>query len=447
LLVAFAATTGSALANPLPHQLLERSPDIGAYSLAANAGGDRVVAVPNQYARRLDIFTATPGGPFGAATRLTEPGEPIFDVAAAVAPDATTVVLGEPQTRGGTVAGEVVAVERPPGGQFGAPQTLTRAGADEPAVAFDRAGNAIAVWIRSGRRGYTDFVEQSTRPAGGDWSAPAVISREPRGADSAQVAFDAAGDATAVWGRERSPVDAQPARRRRKTFNAEIVAATRPAGGSFGPAQVVSDPRFDTEEAVLSVNAAGGAAIVWSLNTKGDAHFRVGCAFRDPGQQFGPPRFFTPSRADASAASVFLDDAGRSLFTWRLPFDRPDPELSAFWIAAAAMPPSGSLAPARRLSGTRADFSQLAMTPAGAGVVSWVYNGSYGDLVQARRATSEGKFGPLLQISPRGTVDLLSTTIDSSGAVTFVWIRGSGVKLRLETATLPARRTGAAPPG
>jgi hypothetical protein len=253
------------------------------------------------------------------------------------------------------------------------------------------------------------------------------------------VAFDAAGGAIAIWERQGSPIEGQlvgPARRRRANLKSEIVAAIRPAGGAFAAPQRVSDPRFDTGEPSLSVNASGQAAIVWVLNTKDDRYFRIGGAFRESGQAFGQPRFLTPARADATGASVALDDQGRSLFAWRLPVNRPDPELSAFRIVGSfgtAGTPTGRLRP---LSGTLADYPEIAMTPSGQAVVSWVYNGSYGDLVQARRARTGGRFGPLLPISPRGGVDNLDTVIDDAGRATFVWTRDGRHTQRLEATTL-----------
>ena len=436
------ATATSDAAAPKP-QLLEYGRDAGLCSLAGNAAGDRVVVAPFSFrpeGPRLDVFTAAPGAPFGSASRINGATGPIFNTVAALGPDATAVVVGKPAARAGNIGRGVVALVRPPGGVFSGPQTLTAADADDPSVAFDRQGDAMAIWVRHRSvKSEEDYVEQSTRPNGGDWSAPVVISHEPHSAFTPQVAFDAAGGAVAVW--------------TRNGVRNKVVAAVRAPGGAFGRPQVISDARFHSDEASLSVNSSGQAAVVWVLNTKNDAHFRVGGAFRAPGRAFGPPRFFTPARADATGASIALDDQGRALLTWRISNRKAPGGVSAFWIEVARRPPGGPIGRPVRASGARGEIGELAIAPSGRGRIAWIYHGRRGDLVQARTATTDGGLGPVTQISPRGSLDNLDSTIDASGAVTFVWTRLGKRGERLETTTTPprgsppARRTGEAPPG
>ena len=439
-----AAWPGGAGASVPQPQLLEYGRDVGLYSLAVNPAGDRVLVAPFEFppdGPRLDVFNAAPGSPFGPATRMTGPGGPLFDVVAAVGPDAATAIVGIPPARAGNIGDGVMARVRMPGASFGPAGTVTRSG-DEPFVAFDLQGTATAVWVRHGdNRGSEDYIEESTRPSGGDWSAPVLISHEKRGAYAPQVAFDAAGEAIAVWKRSGSPTEAVAAkpRKTRRRFFDEIIAAIRPPGGGFGQPQVVSDPRFDTGEPSLSVNASGQAALVWVLNTRNDAHFRVGGAFRQPGRPFARPHFFTPARDDATGASVALDDHGRALITWRIAYRKAPPGVSGFWIETAIRPPGGPVGHPVRLSGPWGDIGELAIGPSGRGLVSWIYHGRRTDLLQARAANTAGGFGPPIEISPRGELDNLDSTIDANGAVTFVWTRLGRRGERLETTTLPAR--------
>jgi hypothetical protein len=192
----------------------------------------------------------------------------------------------------------------------------------------------------------------------------------------------------------------------------------------------VSDPRFDSSEPSLSVNAAGQAAIVWVSNTQGDKHFRLGSAFRQPGRPFGRPRFFTPSREDASGVSVVLDRRGRALITWRR-----DAGGAGFRIEAAARPPGGPVGRPVALSGRWADDAQIARSPAGRFVVSWVYRRRHGDVVQARAATARGKYGRLIQVARRGSLDGLQSIVDDNGLATFAWRRSAKGGERLEVTT------------
>jgi len=415
------APPGSSVAGVPSPRLLERGDELGLYSLAGNPAGGRLVVVSREFppdGPRLDVFDAPPAGPFGSASRATGP---VFDTVAALGPDGTAAILGTPPSRSGTIGSGLIAVVRPPGAGSAETRTLTPASIDDPFVAFDRQGNAMALWIRSSN-GTSDesFVEESTRPHGGDWSAPVGISHELHSTYRPQVAFDAVGDAIAVW--VRTPHN-----------KAEVVASMRPTGGSFGPPEVISDPRFDSDEPSLSVNAAGEAGVVWVQLTKNDAHFQVGGAFRTRGQPFGPPQLFTAARAEATGASVALDDQGAALLTWRIPYRKAGDGVNAFWIKVAHRPPGGPLSRAVRVGGPWTETGQLAVAPSGRGKIAWIYNGLRHDLVQARNVTTTGGVGPVRQISPFGTIGSLHLTIDDSAATTFAWTRRRHHLDRLET--------------
>jgi hypothetical protein len=92
---------------------------------------------------------------------------------------------------------------RPAGsGVWQAPVDLSVAGqsAFSPQVAFDPQGNAVAVWERS--NGTNFIVQGAVGPAGsGVWQAPVDLSAVGQNAESPQVAFDRQGNAVAVWER------------------------------------------------------------------------------------------------------------------------------------------------------------------------------------------------------------------------------------------------------
>ena len=93
------------------------------------------------------------------------------------------------------------AAVRAAGGSFGAPQDLSAAGqtANDPQVAVDGRGNAIAVWSRS--NGTNDIVQAAARAAGGSFGAPQDLSAAGQDAHVPQVAVDGQGNAIAVWSR------------------------------------------------------------------------------------------------------------------------------------------------------------------------------------------------------------------------------------------------------
>ena len=107
---------------------------------------------------------------------------------------------------GGTKKYEIQAAFRPAGGAWQAPETLSVPdGGDESAedvsVGLDGHGDALAVWqLYTGR---TFVVEAAYRPAGGTWQAPVYLTPEeiPGTGRDPQVVVDEQGDAIAIWNR------------------------------------------------------------------------------------------------------------------------------------------------------------------------------------------------------------------------------------------------------
>lgn len=121
--------------------------------------------------------------------------------------------------------------------------------ASNPQVAFDPAGNALAVWSRS--NGTHNIVQAAFRPAGGAWQLPANdLSATGQSAFDAQVAFDAAGNAVAVWYRYNGT-------------HYIVQAAVRPAGGAWQAAQDLSASGQNASEQQVALDAAGNALAVW----------------------------------------------------------------------------------------------------------------------------------------------------------------------------------------
>jgi len=156
------------------------------------------------------------GGRFGKV-RFIGPGD-IPELAVNARGDALAVWrLGIPPHA------RVLAAVRPAGGRFGKPQGISKADAgEETDGALDSRGNALAIWRRRDRVGHDNWIEAGFRPAGGRFGKPQRLSRRSAGATGAQVAFDRHGNALAVWTLSL-----------RHDRGALLQAAYRPAGGRF----------------------------------------------------------------------------------------------------------------------------------------------------------------------------------------------------------------------
>jgi hypothetical protein len=152
-------------------------------------------------------------------------------------------------------------------GTWDATQTISDPSGDasEPQVAFDPSGNAIAVWNRFD--GSKTRVQAAFRPSGGGFGTPQTLSGAGQNASNPQVSMDNSGNAVAVWER----LDGVKLR---------IEAAVRPASGSFGATQILSDAGQDAFEPKVKAGPAvdNNAVAVW---TRSDgAHLRVQSARR-----------------------------------------------------------------------------------------------------------------------------------------------------------------------
>src|SRR6202011_2252964 len=77
--------------------------------------------------------------------------------------------------------------------------SATGQNAFRPHVAFDAAGDSVAVWIRS--NGTNNIVQAAIRPAGGSFAPVVDLSAAGQNANQPRVSISPAGDAIVVWQR------------------------------------------------------------------------------------------------------------------------------------------------------------------------------------------------------------------------------------------------------
>jgi hypothetical protein len=179
----------------------------------------------------------------------------------------------------------------------------------DPKVAADASGNSLTVWSRTDGTNFR--IQAKFRAADGTFGATATISETGRDALEPQVAFDPSGNAIAVW----SQWDGA---------NSRIHAAFRPAGGSFGPSQVISLSGRSASGPQISIDSTGKAVAVWYRFD--GAVDRVQAAVRPPNGSFGAaqtlsaagveayePRVGAGADADANAVAVWTGTDGTNL--------------------------------------------------------------------------------------------------------------------------------------
>jgi hypothetical protein len=141
-----------------------------------------------------------------------------------------------------------------PGTGWGAP-TLIETGtgiAFLPQVAVDAGGNAIAVWGQYDGTRYNIYANRYTATTG-TWGTAALIEFNNAGsASSPQIAFDAGGNAIAVW--EQSD----------GALNNNIWANRYTAGSGWGTAALIETDAGYAYSPQIAIDAGGNAIAVWS---------------------------------------------------------------------------------------------------------------------------------------------------------------------------------------
>jgi PKD domain len=143
-------------------------------------------------------------------------------------------------------------------GDWGAPLTISRedALADKPAVTVDPDGNATVIWSFSPIfTGLPTGLQTRSRTAGGSWGATTFLTTRPGGVEpnesEVQLAADAQGNVTAIWGAWSVPT--------------EVVRAARlPAGGTWSAPVNLSSTNAYSIWPSLAMDPQGYATVLWS---------------------------------------------------------------------------------------------------------------------------------------------------------------------------------------
>ena len=309
-----------------------------------------------------------------------------------------------------------------------APAALSATGqsASESQVALDAQGDATAVWRRY--NGTDWIVEASTRLAGGSWQTPIALSASGQNAERPQVALDAQGDATAVWGRYNGT-------------NYIVEASTRPAGGSWQTPIALSAAGQSAEETQVALDPQGDATAVWHRSNGTD--FIVEASTRPAGGSWQTPIALSAAGQEAYAPQVALDAQGDATAVWRR--SNGTNEI----IEASTRPAGGSWQTPIALSaaGQSAEETQVALDAQGDATAVWErYNGT-DYIIEASTRPAGGSWQTPIALSAAGQEAYFpQVALDAQGDATAVWERYNGANYIIEATgyALPAVFTEAA---
>jgi hypothetical protein len=306
-------------------------------------------------------------------------------------------VAAAPVVRPGTERIELRAAVRDPGGAFGVPVALGRApeinGAHD--VAVTSHGDAVVAWIQEA--GERRRIAVARRAPGAPFGAVQGLTPWSTQGDYILVplaaALDPDGRATVAWARHRTL-------NRLGEDAYSVRAAVAPAGGTFGPAQILSRSSRAIGRIDL-VAAAGGAALLAHDSDRVLRLFERTAGARG----FGPPRQLgVPDAAnlaeEASEPALALRDDGAAVVAWRQGTEVPAVR-ALTRVAGAAFGADREVAPGRPEGEFGGGFVAYGSIPEFKRAVA-----PADDQVRLRAALSDTGRVALAWTAPRPTADL-----------------------------------------
>ena len=266
--------------------------------LAVDAAGDAVAVWSRSNGLNYIVQSATrpAGGGWGAPLDLSAPGADAKAPQVAVDGAGHFVAVWSSSTGPSTAV--VQSATGLPGGAWGGQADLSTSGRnDQPQIAVDSRGDAVAVW-RHYEAGPT-LIQGAVRPSGGTWEPALPVSPSSGIAERPQVALDADGRAVAVW-------------RRDDGAGYLIESAQRPAGGWLTPAPL-SASGANAEAPQVALDSAGDAVAVWSRSSEkgGMSSTVIQAAVQSAGGAWQSPLDVSPPEELAEGPQVGLRRRGQ----------------------------------------------------------------------------------------------------------------------------------------
>jgi hypothetical protein len=259
-------------------------------------------------------------------------------------------------------------------GTLTATQGISNAGQDagQPDLAAAPNGDVVFAWARSD----VQVIQTRRRAAGGGFSVVQDLTDPAQDALEPDVAVDDDGDATYAWRRQDSAGDFIAQTRRRT------------AAGTLSEVRDLSAAGQTAVEPAVAVDPDDDAAFAWRRSNGSNAVIQS--RFRTPDGTLGQAQTISGTGQNALTPSVGMDTAGNATFAWIRSNGTHN-------IAQTRRRPAGgSFSSTQNLSapGANASDLQLAVALGGDAVFAW----ERAFVVQGRRRTAAGAFGPILDV-------------------------------------------------
>lgn len=198
--------------------------------------------------------------------------------------------------------------------------TSAPASAIQPDVALDAAGQALVVWTQgNGQVNHFDAWSTQYTVATDAWSAPSLVSDGSNSAYGASVARHSSGLGLVAWKQERGAGSAS------STQPVDIWARSVASNGALGNASRInvnsaglSNAAYAMGPLAVAMNNQGGAAVVWSQRAMPSLPLVVQAAMHSAATGWQAAAAISPSGTDdCYAPQVGFDAAGNAMAVWQ----------------------------------------------------------------------------------------------------------------------------------
>lgn len=283
--------------------------------------------------------------------------------------------------------------------------------AQTPQIAVDEAGNAIAVWQQA-EVAHTDIW--ANRFSDGAWGTAVRLESDNNGdATAPRIAIDDAGNAVALWLQSDGT-------------RTNLVARRFVAGAWTAPV-VIESGDGDARTPALAVDASGNALAVWTQYA--GAHTDTWANRLSAGVWGTPVRIDVSDVGSTYEPQVAVDPVGNAIAVWA----QWDGTRDNIW--ASRFTPSGGWGIATRIEtddAGDASAAQIALDADGNAWAVWRQHDRIRQNIWANRFTPAGGWGTATPIEADNTGDALTPQIavDAAGALA-VWVQSDGTRYNL----------------
>jgi hypothetical protein len=294
--------------------------------------------------------------------------------------------------------------------------------ARSPEIAFDDAGNALVVWMQHDGTDYNIWANRYVPGSGWEGSRPIETHMGYAGGDP-QIAFDRSGNALAVWVQQDS--DSQDNGNPLDNNNPWNIAANRyDANSGWGTAQLVSiKDAGDAGSPQIAIDKSGNALVVWKQDDGTPLNYSIWAKRYVPGNGWEGARLIETNDKDrAGAPQVAFDEAGNALAVWTMEDDATTYrnvwanryDASIGWGTAQLIKPDDA---------NLTDSPQIAFDGEGNALAVWKQDGSpYGSIwVNRYDANSGWGTAQPIKTKNKGPVSRPQIAFDGSGNALVVW--------------------------